>query len=184
MFKVAKANPDNARRQGDFEVMKLRLDGDCCVKRPRSRSVACAGVIPAWLLMRVEPPGEPDALDDRQASAVERAAAWRGARDRAMVAVLLYSGARVEACARLVVRDVVVTARTGVVRLHGKGDQVCEVPLPAAARAAVLDYLADRGREDGPLWLGQRGPLGISGITAVVLAAGLPDLRPHRLRHT
>lgn len=146
--------------------------------------MACAGVIPAWLLMRVEPPGEPDALDDRQASAVERAAAWRGARDRAMVAVLLYSGARVEACARLVVRDVVVTARTGVVRLHGKGDQVCEVPLPAAARAAVLDYLADRGREDGPLWLGQRGPLGISGITAVVLAAGLPDLRPHRLRHT
>ncbi|MER6816453.1 tyrosine-type recombinase/integrase [Spirillospora sp. NPDC000708] len=138
--------------------------------------------------LRVEPPGEPDALDDRQAGAVERAAARRGPRDRAIVAVLLYSGARVEECARLEVRDVAVTARTGVVRLHGKGDQVREVPLPAAARAAVLDYLAERGREDGPLWLGQRGPLGISGITAVVLAvgeaAGLSGLRPHRLRHT
>jgi integrase/recombinase XerC len=38
------------------------------------------------------------------------------------------------------------------------------------------------------LWTGQRGPLSISGITQAVLAvgedAGIPGLRPHRLRHT
>ncbi|SNS81055.1 tyrosine-type recombinase/integrase [Actinomadura mexicana] len=138
--------------------------------------------------LRVAPPGEPDALSERQAGAVERAAARRGARDRAIVAVLLYSGARVEECARLRVEDVAVTARTGTVRLHGKRDQVRTVPIPAPARAALLDYLAERGRKDGPLWAGQRGPLTISGITQVVLAvgedAGVADLRPHRLRHT
>ncbi|GAA2168004.1 hypothetical protein GCM10009727_89030 [Actinomadura napierensis] len=89
--------------------------------------------------LRVPPPGEPDALTDRQAGAVERAAKRRGARDAAIVAVLLYSGARVEECARLQVEDVPVTARTGDVRLHGKGDQVRTVPLPAPARAALLD---------------------------------------------
>ncbi|MEU9509868.1 tyrosine-type recombinase/integrase [Micromonospora sp. NPDC048170] len=40
----------------------------------------------------------------------------------------------------------------------------------------------------GPLWTGQRGPLSDSGIVHVVrtvgAAAGLPGLRPHRLRHT
>ncbi|MFF0526594.1 tyrosine-type recombinase/integrase [Actinomadura nitritigenes] len=138
--------------------------------------------------LRVDRPGEPDALDDRQAGAVERAAARRGARDRAIVAVLLYSGARVEECARLAVEDVPVTARTGTVRLHGKNDQVRIVPIPAPVRAALLDYLAERGRKDGPLWRGQRGPLTISGITQVVLAvgaaAGIEGLRPHMLRHT
>jgi integrase len=133
-------------------------------------------------------PGEPDSLDDRQAGAVERAAARRGARDRAIVAVLLYSGAREEECARLQVRDVAVTARTGTVRLHGKGDQVRTVPLPAPARDALRDWLEARGRHDGPLWPGQRGPLTISGIVQVILAvgaaAGLPGLRPHKLRHT
>jgi len=38
------------------------------------------------------------------------------------------------------------------------------------------------------MWAGQRGPLTDSGITQAVLAigedAGIPGLRPHRLRHT
>ena len=45
-----------------------------------------------------------------------------------------------------------------------------------------------RGRHPGPVWTGQRGPLTISGITQVVLAAGadagIKGLRPHRARHT
>ena len=45
-----------------------------------------------------------------------------------------------------------------------------------------------RGRHPGPIWTGQRGPLTISGVTQVVLAAGedagIPGLRPHRARHT
>ncbi|MGH3097702.1 MAG: tyrosine-type recombinase/integrase [Streptosporangiales bacterium] len=137
---------------------------------------------------RVPRPGEPDALDAGQQGRLERAAARRGARDTAIVAVLLYAGARVGECARLEVEDVAVTARTGALRLHGKGDEVRTVPLPAPAREALTAWLRARGGRTGPLWTGQRGPLSASGLTQVVLAAGaaagIDGLRPHRLRHT
>jgi site-specific recombinase XerD len=137
---------------------------------------------------RVPKPGEPDALTAAEQGAVERAAARRGVRDAAIVAVLLYAGARVEECARLESEDVAITARTGTARLHGKGDEVRTVPLPANARTRLTDWLDQRGREPGQLWTGQRGALTDSGITQVVLAvghtAGIEGLRPHRLRHT
>jgi site-specific recombinase XerD len=139
---------------------------------------------------RVERPGEPDALTPAQQGALERAADRRGRRDAALIAVLLYTGARAEECARLEVDDVAITPRTGQVRLLGKGDQVRVVPLPARARDRIAAWLLERegGNRPGPLWLGQRGPLSISGVTQVVLAvgrqAGMQGLRPHRLRHT
>lgn len=49
--------------------------------------------------------------------------------------MLLYAGARVEECTRLELEDIAITARTGTVRLHGKGDEVRSIPLPANARA-------------------------------------------------
>ena len=97
-------------------------------------------------------------------------------------------GARVEECARLDAEDFAITARTGEVRLHGKGDEVRFVPLSRRARELVSAWLDVRGRNPGPIWTGQRGPLTISGLTQVVLAAGddagIPGLRPHRCRHT
>ena len=133
-------------------------------------------------------PGQPDALDRPQEAALRRAAARRGPRDEAIIAVLLDSGARAEECARLNVEDFAITARTGQVRLHGKGDEVRDVPLARRARNLVSDWLDIRGRHPGPIWTGQRGPLTISGVTQVVLAAGddahIPGLRPHRCRHT
>ena len=147
-----------------------------------------AGLRIAVKRARVPRPGEPDALTAQQQGAVERAAVRHGVRDAAIVAVLLYAGARVEECARLEAGDIATTARTGTVRLHGKGDEVRSVPLPATARARISAWLDERGREPGPLWTGQRGPLTDSGITQVVLAvghdAGIEGLRPHRLRHT
>lgn len=102
--------------------------------------------------------------------------------------MLLYTGARVEECARLDLEDVAITARTGAIVLRGKGDEVHEVPLPALARQRLSDWIAVRGVEPGALWTGQRGRLSISGITQVVLAvgaeAGIVGLRPHVLRHT
>ncbi|MEV5707975.1 tyrosine-type recombinase/integrase [Actinoallomurus sp. NPDC052274] len=137
---------------------------------------------------RVPKPGEPDALTAAEQGAVERAAARRGARDAAIVTVLLHAGARVEECARLDLEDIAITPRTGTVRLHGKSDEVRTVPLPAIARSRITDWLDERGREVGPLWTGQRGRLTDSGIAQVVLAvgkaAGIEGLRPHRLRHT
>ncbi|MFI6296592.1 tyrosine-type recombinase/integrase [Nonomuraea sp. NPDC050790] len=94
---------------------------------------------------------------------------------------MLYGGARVEECARLQVADVQLTARTGQLRLHGKGDEVRTIALPPAARRQLAAWLDERGTHGGPLWEGQRGPLTLSGITQVVLAvgeaAGLTGLR-------
>ncbi|MGH3422931.1 MAG: tyrosine-type recombinase/integrase, partial [Streptosporangiaceae bacterium] len=101
---------------------------------------------------------------------------------------LLDAGARAEECARLDADDFAITARTGEVRLHGKGDEVRFVPLSRRARELVSAWLDVRGRHPGPAWTGQRGPLSISGITQVVLAVGddigIPGLRSHRARHT
>jgi integrase len=105
-----------------------------------------------------------------------------------IVTVLLYCGACVEECARLDTGDLVVTERSGTLRLHGKGGEIRTVPVPQEARKALRTWLDERGREPGPLWIGQRGRLTVSGVTQAVLAvgadAGLPGLRPRRLRHT
>ena len=102
--------------------------------------------------------------------------------------MLLDAGARAEECARLDAGDFAITARTGEVRLHGKGDEVRFVPLSRRARELASAWLDVRGRDPGPAWTGQRGPLTISGITQVVLTAGadagIKGLRPHRCRHT
>jgi integrase len=138
--------------------------------------------------VRIPRPGEPGALTRPQEAALRRAAARRGPRDSAIIAVLLDTGARVEECARLDVEDFAITARTGEVRLHGKGDEVRYAPLSRRARDLVSAWLNVRGRHPVPIWTGQRGPLTVSGITQVVLAAGdeagIPGLRPHRARHT
>jgi len=137
---------------------------------------------------RVPRPGEPDALTSKEQGAVERAADRRGLRDAAIVAALLYTGARAEECARLDIDDLALTARTGTIRLYGKGDQVRQVPVPAPGRDRLTAWIRHRGGEPGRLWTGQRGPLTTSGITQIVIAvgsaAGLAGLRPHRLRHT
>lgn len=137
---------------------------------------------------RLPRPGQPEALDPAQQGRLERAADRRGTRDAAIIATLLYTGARAAECTGLHVDDVAVTARTGRIRVHGKGDQDRTIPVPAPARQRLFAWMLQRGHDDGPLWIGQRGPLTTSGLTQVVLAtgadAGLPGLRPHRLRHT
>ncbi|WP_368367184.1 tyrosine-type recombinase/integrase [Actinomadura sp. WMMA1423] len=129
--------------------------------------------------------GRPVRAAGRRGRARAHAARREGPSHRRRTAVL---GARVEECAQPRVEGVTVTARTGTARLHGKCDQARTVPIPAPARAALLVYLAECGRTDETLRLGQRGPLTISGATRVLLAvgedAGVADLRRHRLRYT
>ncbi|MFF4414487.1 hypothetical protein ACFYY8_18325 [Streptosporangium sp. NPDC001559] len=84
-------------------------------------------------------PGESDALTRTEQGRVERAAARRGVRDRAIVATLLYAGTRAEECARLEAYDVMLTARTGHLRLHGKGDEIRTAPeLPLKPIAEMI----------------------------------------------
>jgi integrase len=142
----------------------------------------------------VPPPGEPEALTVEEQGQLERAAqrrmAWSqyGARDRAVIGVLLYTGARAAECAALDLEHVTAGERSGAVRLWGKGGKPRTVPLVPPARPWVRDYLLQRGDQPGGLWLGRHGPLTVDGITNVVMAvakdAGLPSIRPHRLRHT
>jgi site-specific recombinase XerD len=138
--------------------------------------------------VRIDRPGEPNALTRAQQGAVQRGADRRGIRDAAVIAVLLGTGARAEECARLTVADVPLTARTGQVRLLGKGDQPRHVPVPARTRERVAALVTTLDPPEGALWRGQRGPLTVAGITQLVLAVGahaaIPGLRPHRLRHT
>jgi len=138
--------------------------------------------------VRIDRPGEPDALTRAQQGALQRAADRRGIRDAAVIALLLGTGARAQECARLSVAAVPLTARTGQVRLLGKGDQPRHVPLPARTRERVAALVTTLDPPEGALWRGQRGPLTVAGITQLVLAVGahaaIPGLRPHRLRHT
>ncbi|MBG0819101.1 tyrosine-type recombinase/integrase [Planomonospora sp. ID82291] len=67
------------------------------------------------------------------------------------MAILLYAGARVAECARLEACDVMLTARTGHLRLHGKGDEIRTVPLAAPAREHLAAWLEVRGTAEGPL---------------------------------
>lgn len=147
---------------------------------------------------RVTRPGEPDAFTDAQAAAVGRAADRRGARDAAIIALLRYTGARVEEAARLDLVDVAITARTGTVRLHGKGDQVRTVPLPAPARTGSRPGSGTGPRCPARTCSDPAGRPGSgSGSVAGLPPAGsprssspsaptpaCPGLRPHRLRHT
>ncbi|MER6831972.1 tyrosine-type recombinase/integrase [Streptosporangium sp. NPDC000563] len=148
---------------------------------------------------RVPKPGAPDALSRAQENAIRRAADRRGPRDAALIAVLLGAGARAEEAQRLRIGDIPITARSGTARLHGKSDEVRTVPLPVPARERLTAWLLARAElltarpaladavGDG-LWVGQRGRLTVDGVTDVVRVvgktAGLPGLRPHRLRHT
>jgi integrase len=73
------------------------------------------------------------------------------------------------------------------VRLFGKGDEVREVPLPSPARDRLSAWLREHPGGGG-LWVGQRGPLRVAGVTEVVAEcgreAGLGKVHPHQLRHT
>lgn len=110
-------------------------------------------------------------------------------RDRALVYLLLYTGLRLGEAARLEVGDVALSPRKGTVRVRSesaKGGKERLVPVPAAARRVLAGYLALRGGRPGPVFLGQRGPLGRNGIVRVVAKyarAACLRLSPHTLRH-
>src|SRR5260370_37109369 len=54
-----------------------------------------------------------------------------GLRDRALIAVMVYSFARINAVLEMKVRDYFVQGRRGWVRLHEKGGKEHELPLPS-----------------------------------------------------
>ncbi|MFZ5476848.1 MAG: tyrosine recombinase XerC [Myxococcota bacterium] len=113
---------------------------------------------------------------------------WRAARNRAALEVAYGAGLRVAELAGLDVRD--VDLREGVVHVRaGKGRKDRVVPIGPPAVAAVRDLLAEARIVDGPLFRnGRGGRLTTRALYDVVRATGramgLPDVHPHRLRHS
>jgi integrase/recombinase XerC len=127
-----------------------------------------------------------------------RARADRGAlRDLALVELLYGAGIRVGELVALDVRD--IDLHRGEVRVWGKGGKERVVPLPAAARKALREYL-DRRRRPGvlaePLFASLRSRRGEEPrrldprdvrriLRSRAERAGVADrVHPHRLRHS
>jgi site-specific recombinase XerD len=78
-----------------------------------------------------------------------------GLRDRALIAVMVYSFARVNAVLKMKVRDYFVQGRRGWVRLHEKGGKEHEVPCHHNLEKYLDEYIAAAGiaaDPEGPLF--------------------------------
>ena len=124
----------------------------------------------------------------------------RGLRDRAVVGMLTYTGARVGAIARLQRQDRRLTEAGAVMRFHEKGGKDREIPIRSTLDAWLTAYLDAGGLQDAPAatpffraldvraWsrLTAR-PMTAQRIRDVLKirlkAAGLPtEIRPHSFR--
>jgi integrase/recombinase XerC len=100
----------------------------------------------AAIVQREElPRSAPRALDVDQQRDLLRAAEESTARDRAIVALLLFTGLRLAETAALQLADVRVSARKGLVVVRsGKGDAYREVELNALVRGMLDEWTAVR----------------------------------------
>jgi site-specific recombinase XerD len=114
-------------------------------------------------------------------------------RDLAIVLTLRHTGLRVGELVGLTCEDVRLGERARQLRVRGKGNKERMVPLNKDVRDALSAWLAVRNnRPDADafeeVFLGQRGPLSSHGVEVLVAKyarrAGMPDLRPHALRHS
>jgi site-specific recombinase XerD len=86
-----------------------------------------------------------------------------GLRDRALIAAMVYSFARINAVLKMKVRDYFVQGRRGWVRLHEKGGKEHEVPCHHNLEHYLDEYIAAAGiagDPDGPLFRTAAGKTG------------------------
>ncbi|WP_165252982.1 tyrosine-type recombinase/integrase [Paludisphaera soli] len=77
-------------------------------------------------------------------------------RDRAVLKVFLYTGARIGTVCRLKVKDFHQDGDEATLALHEKGDRRRRIGLHFAAAEAVSEYLAKAGLAKGPLFRARR----------------------------
>jgi site-specific recombinase XerD len=139
-------------------------------------------------------------LSREEIDAVQRApdaSTWSGRRDRALLAMLYNTGARVSEIIGLRAKDVDTASPTAAAHLRGKGRKERRVPLwKTTARLLDAWLVENSGPAERPLFPNDRGhPLSRSGVAqrlhlAVVAASKSHPfllnrkISPHTLRHT
>ena len=117
---------------------------------------------------------------------------FRHVRDAAIIRFMTETAARASEVTAMEKPDVNLGAGVGIIR-RGKGGTGRAVPFSPQCAAAIDDYLRMRRRHPlagtPPLWLGDRGRnLSYWGLYSALQRrgdlAGIPDMHPHRLRHT
>ncbi len=138
---------------------------------------------------------QPYATNDVLRLVAECPASPIGARDRAVLFLLLDTGLRVSELAQLDLDDVDVEALRVRV-LHGKAGKQRVVPFSEACRKELLAYLSVRGRTPGPLFCASTGRarllpatrLQANGVKQLLRRlgrrTGLTKVHAHRFRHT
>jgi site-specific recombinase XerD len=139
------------------------------------------------------PRAAPRALDVEQQRVLLQAAEESTARDRAIVALLLFTGLRLSEAAALRFADVRISARKGVVVVRsGKGDAYREVELNALVRGMLDEWVEARKKiapEGETSFFVSRSGSALSArsvdlaVRRVAGRAGL-QLSAHVLRHT
>lgn len=148
-------------------------------------------------MRNMRPPREPEQitpiLTDDECRALIDACAGRGfeeLRDTVMIRLFLDGGLRRHEMTSLRLDD--VDLKSGVVFVVGKGSRPRECPFGATTSVALDRYLRARRRHRlaalPALWLSRSGALTDSGVAQMIARrgtqGGIPDLHPHRLRHT
>ena len=118
-----------------------------------------------------------------------RAGEFERRRDTAMVLVLATTGIRAGELIGLAVDDVNFDRET--ITVTGKGSRLRIVALLPQPADAIDRYLRARrhhpSRDSSALWLGEKGPLGYSGLRQMLErrcnAAGIDPIHPHLFRH-
>ena len=130
----------------------------------------------------------PDEQVARLAQAA-RAGGRNGLRDLAMLYLLLDSGLRSAEVCSLKADDVLWSQR--LVKVYGKGRKERVVPFGPTTAAAMRKYaLKGRDADGSPeFFRGKQGralkPMALAYILKrIAVRAGVPDVHPHRLRHT
>jgi integrase/recombinase XerC len=141
---------------------------------------------------------QPVGLSDIEIHALLRAAGASShglaARNYAMAQLMLQAGLRVSEVAGLQVADIIMSDRSGSVRIrHGKGLKAREVPLNATARRALKQHLDQRGvlGQDAALFVSSRDTaMPVRTIQAVIASLARRArlkrvaVSAHTLRHT
>lgn len=159
--------------------------------------------VPASPMARLKPPKVDEkvvpVLEENEVERLLRTVAgkdFEARRDRAIISVLVDTGVRLAECAGLrytgdpATND--VDTEYGQLRVFGKGARERIVSLGKKARSDLNHYLLARSKHrhaDSPyLFLGRRGRMTNDGIYQMIRSrgeeAGIPELHPHRFRHT